>query len=226
MWFWKIWKNLRTWHNGVPVVPWYNLYITINIVFLSEKGNVLYCVLRFHISYSIFTWRAVGSIIAYVLAPQITSTLTPFILSIFSLSSYVSSSLSFVMSANYQGMRSSGMRRDSLEDENLSYCHRCHTKTALWCFSSLCVSVNVSVCHNLSRWNAGTITIPFFSPQLVQHQTVFQITAIWLFYDNAEYAVPFFVFSVFLLYIYNYLVKSTKYIYRLHTMSCYWESKR
>lgn len=89
-----LWKNLRTWHNRVTAVPWYNLYITINNIFLSEKGNY-----DFHIFHIHFVGEELGVWSPSVLVPQITSMLTPFILSIFSLSSYVSSSLSFGMSA-------------------------------------------------------------------------------------------------------------------------------
>lgn len=146
-----LWKNLRTWHNGVTSVPWYNLYIIINNIFPSEKGNILRRTLQF--SYFIFHFHFVGGELRVrspsVHVPQITSTLTPFTLSIFSLSSYASSSLSCVMSEKYQGMRRSEIRQDSLGDEDFNYCHRCHTKTALHCFSTLWVSVNVSACHNL-----------------------------------------------------------------------------
>lgn len=160
-----LWKNVRAWHNRVRVVPWYNLYITINNIFLSERGEITI----FTFSYSIFTLLDLSVWLPSVLVPHITSAPTPFILSIFSLSSHVSSSFSFVMSAKYQGTRRSGIWQDNLGDEDLNYCHRCHTKTALWCFSSLlCICECLSM-SQLIKMKWCDHYWYFFLPQLVSY---------------------------------------------------------
>ena len=140
-----LWKNSRTWHNRVTVVPWYNLLYHYKQYFPARKGEIT--IFTFHIPFSLcWVWECDCHLFLFHRSPARWLRLY---YQYFLLSSCVSSSLSFLMSAEYQGARSAGIRQDSLGDEALNYCRRCHTKTALWCFSSLCVSVNVSVCHNL-----------------------------------------------------------------------------
>lgn len=84
-----------------------------------------------------------------------------------------------VLSAEYQGMGSCGGSQESLEDEDLNYCHRCHTKTAHWCFSSLCVYENVTTYKD-------EMMRPLLIPPLATACIIFQITAIWLLDDSKD----------------------------------------
>lgn len=129
-----LWKNFKTWHNGVTAVPWYNLYITINNIFLSEK--------KLQFSYSIFILIAICS-------RSTDHQHTNYVYTTNIFSQFICLIQSFKCQQNIKAWRGSGIRQDSLGDEDLNYCHRCPTKTALCCFSSLCLFVNVSECHNL-----------------------------------------------------------------------------
>lgn len=198
-----LWKNLRTWHNRVTVVPWYNLYIAINNIFLSEEGNY-----NFHISYSIFALLDLGAWLPSGLVPQITSTLTPFILSIFSLSSHVSSSRSFLMSAKYQGMRSSGIRQFGRWRLKLLP-QMSHKDSALMLSLPLCIWECLSMSHLIKmKWWSHYWCL--LLPQLVYYHIS----------DHSYLIIPKMIVIV-------YFIRLTQLDQTgsLSIMSCSWESR-
>lgn len=180
-------KNFKTLHNGVTVVPWYTLYMTINNAFLSGKGS----------RNSILILFSFG--LPSALIPRITSTLTTFILPIFYHTSYVSLSFSYVVSkiSRHAGFWNKTRQSGRWRLELLPQMSR--KDSALMLFLPLCI------CECL--WMSQLIKMKWWShcwyllsPQLVSYRIT----------DYSHLVVPNMVFILCCSYIIIY-------IHSLHT---------